>query len=93
MFEIAVHPKKSRRDWLVILWLISLVPWPLAASLGGMAFDGGYTTEAYVFAWSIWTYPITVLLAFFLRRKNRFVVLLPVLNAVVFFSSGFFHVS
>jgi len=48
----------------------------------GMAFDGGYTLAAYVFVWSVLTYPVAVLIAAIFRRKVQWLVLLPCINIV-----------
>ncbi len=51
----------------------------------GLAFDNGPTFQAYTFAWSIWTYPVILLIALALalgRKEPRF-VFLRVLNALV----------
>ena len=67
---------------MLIIWVVLIIPWFLWAGLSGMAFDGGYTAEAYTFVWSVWTYPISVLIAAVLRRWRPEFVLLPILNFV-----------
>ena len=76
---------------VLIFWVVLMVPWLLVAPLAGMAFDSGYTTEAYAFAWSIWAYPIAVGLAVVLRKWVRWAVLLPVVNFVGCFGSELLH--
>jgi len=67
--------------WLVI-WCLLLIPWCLFAGLAGMAFDGGYTASAYAFAWSIWTYPISLAIAFLCRRRFPALVVLPLIHFI-----------
>jgi hypothetical protein len=38
---------------LLIVWLVFLVPWFMAAPLAPMVFDGGETWSAYLWLWSI----------------------------------------
>ena len=64
-------------------WIILLLPWILLALMSGMAFDAGYTVEAYTTVACILTYPITVLTAGILRKKKAILVLLPCLNFLV----------
>ncbi len=82
-------PRAARA--LFIFWIVLLVPWLLLAPLSGMAFDGGYTAEAYTFAWSVWTYPITVGLTAVLRRFVVWIVWLPLVNLVGCVSSELLH--
>jgi hypothetical protein len=67
---------------VLVIWGILFVPWIALAFAAGMAFDGGHTTQAYVFAWSVWTYPLVCLIAVILKEKVQWLVLLPVLNLV-----------
>ena len=66
--------------YMLAFWCILLLPWLLVAPLSGMAFDGGYTAEAYVFVWSVWTFPITVIIAAVFRKWVPWITLLPILN-------------
>jgi hypothetical protein len=68
----------------LIFWAVLFVPWFPIMMLSGMAFDAGYKWFAYVFVWSMWTYPITLTVAFILKRTKSalFIVLLPILNVV-----------
>ena len=77
------HPTRqvpAGAKYLFICWVVLLVPWLLVAPLSAVAFDGGYTAEAYAFVWSVWTYPITVGIAAVFRRWVPWIVLLPLLN-------------
>lgn len=76
---------------LFIFWIVLLLPWLMIAPLSAMAFDGGYTAEAYAFVWSVWSYPITVGLTAVLRRWSVWAIWLPLLNVAGCFSSGLLH--
>jgi hypothetical protein len=76
---------------IFIFWLVLLVPWLVVAPLSGMAFDGGDTAEAYVFAGSVWTYPITVGVVGVFRKWAPWIVLLPLLNLAGCGASGLLH--
>ena len=54
-----------------------------------MAFDAGYTMQAYVFAASVYSYPIVVLIAVAFYDRSDLLVLLPFLNFLGIFISGF----
>ncbi len=84
------QPQGSARA-VFIFWIVLLIPWLLIAPLSAMAFDGGYTAEAYALVWSVWTYPITVALTAVLRRWVVWAVWLPLLNLTGCFSSGLLH--
>ena len=62
------------------IWLFLMFPWFPFAGLSGMAFDGGRRTAAYVFVWAVWTYPITVFIAWILKRWSPKAIFLPFLN-------------
>lgn len=83
------NPTAAR--YVFVFWAVLLVPWLLLAPLSGMAFDGGYNAEAYAFAWSVWTYPITVGIAAVCRRWVPWVVLLPLLNIAGCGASDLLH--
>lgn len=65
---------------LLIVWLVLLVPWFVAAQYVGLIFDGGVTWSAYLAVWSVWTYPLTVIVGAVLRKKAAAFILLPCLN-------------
>jgi hypothetical protein len=72
-------------DWsksLLMLWAFLLVPWAAPAMGSSMAFEDGHTIGAYVFVWSVLTYPISVLIAAIFRRKVQWLVFLPCANIV-----------
>lgn len=73
----------------LVIWCILLVPWVPFALLSGMAFDAGYTINAYIFVCSLLTYPVAILAAALGRRKKAFLALLPCVNLVGFLISGF----
>ena len=74
-----------------VFWLVLLLPWLLVAPLSGMAFDAGYTSEAYALVWSVWTYPISVGVTAVFRRWVPWLVLLPLLNVAGCCASGLLH--
>jgi len=51
------------------LWIILLIPGIPFIPLSAMAFDGGYTLDAYVLFWSAASYPVTVIIAGVMRRE------------------------
>jgi hypothetical protein len=77
------HPTRqspTAAKYAFLFWAVLLIPWLLVAPLAVMAFDAGYTAKAYVVAWSVWTYPITVGIVAVCRRWMPWIVLLPLLN-------------
>ena len=79
MEDLRKHHVKTA---LFVLWGVLFLPWLPFALLSGMTFDAGYTARAYIFFWSLWTYPVSVAVAFFCRRKVPALVLLPFLNVI-----------
>ena len=75
----------------ITAWIIFLVPWLPIAAVAGLAFDGGPKWSAYVFVWSVWTYPITVGIAFIFRRKKPILSYLPFVNVLGVLISEFQH--
>jgi hypothetical protein len=74
--------------WLFVVWLAFLLGWMTLLPLSGMAFEGGHCWSAYLYAWSIWTYPLSLILAFSLRRVAPFMVWFPLINVVGFLLGG-----
>jgi len=74
---------------LLTIWFLLLVPWFPIALLAGMAVING-EWWGYVFVWSMWTYPVTLYVAFKFKSKVPALSLLPVLNLVGVFVSDFF---
>ena len=67
----------------LLIWLVILPPWMLLALMGtGMAFEGGYTLDAYMTLVVVWVYPALVAAAWFFRRKRPQLVWLPLLTAI-----------
>lgn len=67
------------------MWVLSLIPWFIFILPGaGMAFDGGYTSEAYVFSGAVLSYPPMVILALISKRWFPACVFLPLLSVVCF---------
>lgn len=69
-------------------WVFMLIPWVPFAMLAGLAFDGGPTSNAYLFVWSVWTYPVVLIIAMICKRWMPSVMFLPILNVVGFVISG-----
>ncbi len=70
-------------DWpkaLVILWASLLIFWVPLAMVALMPVADSGTIDAYVFAVSILTYPLVVLIAAIFRRKTKWVVFAPCIN-------------
>jgi len=86
-----VKPRSSKR-WVNVLfwvWYIIFLPWIPFAFISAMAFDAGYTIRTYVFAASVYSYPIVVLIAVAFYDRNDLLVLLPCLNCLGILISGF----
>jgi hypothetical protein len=75
--------------FVLIFWLLLLLPWLWFCPLSGMAFDPGPSVEAYVLVISICTYPIPVFIAASYRKKLPAMVLLPLLNVAALTATGF----
>ena len=74
---------------LYVFWIMLLVPWVPFAPASAMAIDAGPSFGAYLLIACVWTYPVTVFLAFILRQKVRFIGFLPFLNFGVLLFYGF----
>lgn len=85
------RPTPTAVKIILAVWFVLLLPWLVIASLSGMAFDGGKTAEAYVFVWSVLSYPITVGLAAVFRRWLPWMVLLPLVNVAGCGASELLH--
>jgi hypothetical protein len=87
----APQPKRTGLViWMIVSQLLtlgSLAIWALVAGLSVMAFDGGVTTEAWVFVLLVWSYPVIPLILViaawisFAKRRN---VLAGVLSGLSF---------
>lgn len=76
-------------QWLFVVWFAFLLLWLTLAPVSvGMAFEGGYCWRAYLFAWSIGTYPLSLIVAFSLRRAAPFMVWLPLINIAGYLLGG-----
>jgi hypothetical protein len=83
-------PAPSATKKVFIAWLVLLVPWLIFAPLSEMAFDAGYTSATYGFVWSVWTYPVTVIIVAIFRRWIPWIVLLPIVNFAGCFAGDLF---
>jgi hypothetical protein len=69
---------------MLTIWCILLVLGAFPALMGtGMAFEGGYTLDAYLGLVAIWSYPPLVALAYFFRRRRPALVWLPLLTVAL----------
>jgi hypothetical protein len=70
---------------LLIIWLLLLVvAMPIGLMGVGMAGEGtGYNFSAYLYVITVLSYPAFLALAFFLRRKAPWLVLLPAIPVIV----------
>ena len=73
---------------LYVFWIMLLLPWLPVAGASAMAFDPGPTFQAYLLITCVWTYPVTVFLAFILRQRVRMIGFLPFLNFVALIFYG-----
>jgi hypothetical protein len=71
------------RKPLFVFWIILLLAWVLFAPICVMAFDAGPSFGAYFFVGCVWTYPVTLLVAYVLRQRKPAAVFLPFLNIVL----------
>lgn len=78
----SAHLKGAMATVCLVVWTILLPLWLLIAPLAGMAFDGGYTLSAYLFVSFVWTYPISLAVAWFLAfiKKKPLAALIPCVN-------------
>jgi hypothetical protein len=53
-----------------------------------MAIGDAPGSKAYVFVWSIWTYPVVVGIVWILKKKMPLIALLPCLNIVACVVAG-----
>lgn len=74
--------------FLLVLWLILLVPWLFFAGLSAMAFDPGPSFAAYVFVLAILTYPVSVVIVLTFRKKLPLISLLPCANIAIWVIAG-----
>ena len=76
--------------FLNVVWTILFLPWLTIAPLAGMAFDGGYKLDAYMFVTFVWTYPLSVAVAWFFVfvKKKPLAALLPCVNVLGVFSDS-----
>jgi hypothetical protein len=84
----------SQIDWrkdLLLVWVVLLPLWiPLAMVSLMPAADSG-TIDAYVFAGSILTYPLVVLIVAIFRRRVKWIVFAPCINIVATLFAYYTH--
>ncbi len=84
-------PSNTYVKVMLIAWSVLLPLLLQFARMAGKALadpPNPSTPFAYGFAWSIWTYPITLGIAFVYRKKRPYLVGLPALNVTVFIISA-----
>jgi hypothetical protein len=69
---------------LLVLSSVLLVPWCVIAPFAGMAFDGGADAAAWIVVVDVWTYPLTLAMAFFYRRRHPRLAYLPIIHGLPF---------
>lgn len=73
---------------VLAVWILTSPVTFLFASLSGMASEAGLSASVYVLMWAAYTYPLSIVAAFFLRRKLPALVFLPCLNVIVWLWTG-----
>jgi hypothetical protein len=88
-FERDDEPSTPRWAKAVLaVWILTLPLTILFAAISAMASEAGYRRSVYIFIGAAWTYPLSIVVAFFLRRKLPPLVFLPCLNVIVWFWAG-----
>src|ERR1700722_9124853 len=69
---------------MLICYGLFLMPWlPFLTLMGtGMAFEAGYTFDAYLFVVQVWMYPALVGVAYLFRRRKPALIWLPMLPLI-----------
>jgi hypothetical protein len=78
----------SEANWIMWIWAALILPWLVIAPLSGMAFDADEIT-GWLFVAHVWSYPLIVMLAFWLKRRNPAFVWLPAANFVLPFAIAY----
>ena len=87
-FEPDDAPTPKWAKVVLAVWILTSPVTFLFASLSGMASEAGPSASAYVLIAAAYTYPLSIVAAFFLRRKVPALVFLPCLNVIVWFWTG-----
>ena len=64
---------------LLFVWKILLLPWVVVAPWLAFAFDAP-ETKTLVAVWTIWSYPMSVCVAWLLTKKHPLFALFPCIN-------------
>lgn len=84
----------KRFEWisktLLVIWVILLIPDLLLIAPIAMAFDGGYTWQAYLAVACVWSYPFVLAAAVLFRKVAPALILLPAVNVAALFIGELF---
>ena len=81
--SLGAPPLSTTVAVMLSIWCVILVPWVLLGLVGtGMAYEGGYTLDAYLGIATIWVYPPLVGAVYFCRRRKPEFIWLPLLTAI-----------
>lgn len=72
---------------VLAVWILTAPVMFLFAAMSGMASESG-DSRSVCFIVAAWTYPLSIVTAFFLRRKLPALVFLPCLNVIAWFWTG-----
>jgi hypothetical protein len=70
---------------LLGVWVVLFLLWTDLLDVGWSALGRGHPPMVQLYAWTYWTFPVSIVLAFVFHRKLPFFVLLPALNVWVWF--------
>jgi hypothetical protein len=79
--NLALEQENAGR--LVFVWKVLLLPWVIAAPWLAFAYDAPETTTL-VAVWMVWSYPVSVCIAWALWKKHPLFALFPCMNLLVF---------
>jgi len=68
---------------LFTIWAVLLPFWLVISPFLGMAFDAPPTLAIYLGVFSVWSFPIPVIVAWLLKERAPATVFLPLLNLLV----------
>jgi hypothetical protein len=74
------HPFFKITPWI---WVLLILGWLPLAPVSLMAFDAGYNWHTHLFIGAFWSYPLSVILVFLMKRAFPAIVFLPILNILL----------